>query len=393
MKSMNKEGLLKMIEDDDLGLLSVKPKNSSGITTDERLAVSFQEINRFIQETGREPEPGKDIRERQLAMRLKSLREDTKKSESLLELDEYSLLNIPKKEIISLSDVFHDDDLGLLDGTDESLFRLNNVPRGDDRESPDYVARRTVCENFEEYEQLFQECQADLTSGKRKLMKFNERQIQEKTFFVLSGVLLWVDKIFETVKDKNGKIDGRIRCIFENGTESNMLFRSLGKGLYDNGHAVSEKIGDTEKEFLKNFGALEKGDTKTGFIYIVKSLSDDPRIRSLKNLYKIGFSNTPVEERIKNASEDPTYLMAPVSIVSTFECYNFNPQKLEQLLHNFFGSACLNVDIFDAKNQRHSPREWFIAPLSIIEQAIDLIINGGIVNYRYDSNQEKVVLR
>lgn len=140
-------------------------------------------------------------------------------------------------------------------------------------------------------------------------------------------------------------------------------------------------------------GFFADWDPKTGCIYIVKSLSRDERIQSIGNLYKIGFSSVPVEERIKDASDEPTYLMAPVSIVSTFECYNFNPRKLEQLLHNFFGSSCLNLDIFDAKNQRHSPREWFIVPLPIIEKAVELIIDGGIVNYKYDAKQEKIVLK
>lgn len=76
----------------------------------------------------------------------------------------------------------------------------------------------------------------------------------------------------------------------------------------------------------------------------------------------------PVEERIKNSTEDPTYLMAPVKIISTFECYNLNPQKLEQLLHNFFGESCLNIDIYDKHGKRHTPREWFIAPFEVIEK-------------------------
>ncbi|MFZ2193548.1 MAG: GIY-YIG nuclease family protein [Candidatus Moraniibacteriota bacterium] len=391
---MNKDDLLKIIEEDDLNLLSVKPKTSSVITADERLVSSFQEINSFIKENHREPEPGKGMQEHQLATRLKSIRENKKKSEGLLALDEHGLLkNIPK-EISSVEDILKDDDMGLLDNTDDALFQLKNVSKIQERDSADYVAHRKACKDFGKYENLFKECQEDLASGKRKILKFqSDQQIKENRFFVLNGILLFVEKIGKTHIDNHGKKDGRTRCIFENGTESGMLLRSLGKGLYDNGHAVSEKSEDTERALLENFNVISEKDKQTGFIYILKSLSNNPKIQSLYNLYKIGFSNIPVEERIKNASEEPTYLMAPVSIVSTYECYNFNPQKLEQLLHNFFGSACLNVDIFDQKNQRHIPREWFIAPLPIIEKAIELIINGGIVNYKYDIEKELIVLR
>jgi hypothetical protein len=125
----------------------------------------------------------------------------------------------------------------------------------------------------------------------------------------------------------------------------------------------------------------------------VKSLSENPKINSIENLFKIGFSTASVEERLRDAMKDPTYLMAPVKIVTTFQCFNFDPQKLEQLLHRFFGNACLNLDIFDEKGKRFTPREWFIAPLDIIEKSIELIISGGILNFKYDSENQKIILR
>lgn len=389
---MKKEELLKLIEDDDLNLLSVKPKKSSMATTDERLASSFQEINDFVKENGREPGSGNGIREHQLATRLKSIREDKNKMESLLNLDENRLLDVKQKEISSLKDVFEDDDLGLLNNTDDAIFRIKNIVELKLREEPDFVARRKPCKNFELYEDLFKKCQEELSLGKRRLIPFVESNMAEGDFFVLDGVLLYLEKISEPYRGNSKKLNRRTRCIFENGTESNALLRSLGKKISENGYAVSVNIENLgEISFEDKIVNYE--DTKTGFIYILKSRSTNPKIQNLNNLYKIGFSNIPVEERIKNASEEPTYLMAPVSIVSTYECYNFNPQKFEQLLHNFFSSACLNLDIFDQKNQRHIPREWFIAPLPIIEKAIELIIDGGIVNYKYDTEKEEIILR
>jgi hypothetical protein len=391
---MTKEDLLNLINDDDLGLLTIRPKNSSVITADERLVTSFLEINNFIKEHKREPQFGDDLPEHQLASRLKSLREEKEKKKLLLDFDEYNLFNIESKEIKSIKDIFNDDDFGILDNMDESLFDIRNISKNNNRADADFIAHRKPCKDFKKYEQIFQKCQHDLFTGKRKLLKFkSDKQIKEKSFFVLSGILLFIDEIGEIHVDKYGKIDGRQRCIFENGTESEMLFRSLVKRLYENGYAVSEISETTESDLLKNFKNINEKDIQTGFIYIIKSLSESPKINYLENLYKIGFSSIPVEDRIKKAKEDPTFLMAPVKIIEIFECYNFNPQKMEQLLHNFFGGACLNIDIFDQNNKRYIPREWFIAPLHIIEETIKLIISGGIINYRYDSKNQKIVLR
>jgi hypothetical protein len=126
---------------------------------------------------------------------------------------------------------------------------------------------------------------------------------------------------------------------------------------------------------------------------VLQSLSQEEDIASIQNLYKIGYSTVPVQERIKNASEEPTYLMAPVKVIAVFECYNLNPQKFELLLHTFFGKACLNVDVFDKTGKRFSPREWFVAPLHIFEAAANMLINGEIVNYRYDPDSSGIVER
>ena len=126
-------------------------------------------------------------------------------------------------------------------------------------------------------------------------------------------------------------------------------------------------------------------------IYILKSLSNEDIIQTKKNLYKIGFSTTTVETRIKNAKQDPTYLMADVKTVAAYEVYNVNPHKLEQLIHKFFGNSCLDMEIYDGNGKLYKPREWFIAPLEIIEEAIELIVNGKILNYRYDEENEVIV--
>ena len=168
-----------------------------------------------------------------------------------------------------------------------------------------------------------------------------------------------------------------------------MLLRSLGKRLKDSGNMVTEL--DTDR--ADNLFNVDGDDKQNGFIYILKSLSNEDVIVTKKNLYKIGFSTTAVETRIKNAKQDPTYLMADVQTVSAYEVYNVNPHKLEQLIHQFFGNSCLDIDIIDGDGKLHRPREWFIAPLNVIEEAIELIVSGAIVNYRFDDSTDRIVSR
>ncbi|MBY0548068.1 MAG: GIY-YIG nuclease family protein [Candidatus Obscuribacterales bacterium] len=385
---MDPKDLQKLIEDDELGLLTVKPKGASIPTGDERLINSFQEITDFIKTAGREPEPSRtDMHEMKLHNRLKSFRNDEAKIEQLRPHDELKLLGEPQR-IESIEDVFADDDLGLLnDGTD--IFDLKFVPR-ETPQLPDYIAKRKPCKDFKSFAHLFKQCHAELTGGIRVLTRFtNETQINKGDFFVLKGVLVYVADEGTTQQLSHGHINARLRCIFENGTESDMLLRSLASALYKDGRRVTTPT-DKLAKLVREVG---DEDLQTGFIYVLKSLSDRAELRSMKHLYKIGFSRTAVEDRIKNASREVTYLMAPVEVVASFQCYNLNPHKFENLLHTFFGQACLDVDVFDAEGRSHAPREWFVAPIGIITKAVELLITEEILNYRYDAENQQIVER
>jgi hypothetical protein len=391
--------LQEIFENDPLGLLTIKPSHSPAKNEHGQLVSKFIEINDFFEKNNREPEQGGGIQEHQLYSRLKSIRENPAKIEMLLKYDTYGLLNHQQKEINSLDDILNDDILGLLSDDSEGLFDLKHIAKQDDRASADFVARRKPCKNFDHYESLFKDVQKDLSFGKRKLIEFKLGNLREGAFYVHNGILFIIEKIELTQKEhykEDGtrvREDGRTRCVFENGTESNMLKRSVEKILYANGQVVSENADKVNESFLEKFGNITDEDQEAGFIYILKSKSEKQEIREIHNLYKIGFSKTTVEDRIKNAFQEPTYLMADVRIVMAYKCYNMNPQKLEQLLHNFFGNSCLNIDIFDKKGNRHTPREWFIVPLDIIEQVIRFIISGEIVKYKYDSLNEEIMER
>lgn len=189
------------------------------------------------------------------------------------------------------------------------------------------------------------------------------------------------------------QVDGRTRTIFENGTYSNILYRSLGKQIQKSGKLITNTYEGINTELYVNAGMVKEGDIQTGWIYVLKSKSTHPEISGIKNLFKIGFSSTPVDERIKNAKSEATYLYAEVDKVRSYGCYNRHADKLEQLLHRFFAEVCLNVDIEIIQGKRITPREWFVAPLEEIERAIDLILNEQIIYYKYDREAETIILK
>ena len=166
-------------------------------------------------------------------MSMIGLRNDIKKSVLLKEFDRFNLLSPNTIDDILDSDIF-----GLLEEDEEDIFTLNNVPKI--TTMPDYVASRKVCKEFDRYREIFRACQLDLKTGKRKLIKFqNEQQIKEGYYFVLKGILLYVAKVGKAIQSK-GKNNARLQLIFENGTESDMLLRSLSAELYKDGKRVTE---------------------------------------------------------------------------------------------------------------------------------------------------------
>lgn len=402
MQQTDKDKILgEIFNSDSLGLLKVLPKSSPARNADERLLASFQEIVDFYaKNNNQEPTPNpNNIAEYQLYSRLKNLRESEEKILALASVDKYNLLQSVKQEINSIDDIFSDNTFDLLNTDSEGLFVFKHTPKEYERASAEFVARRKPCKDFKKYEPLFKEIQKDLANKKRKLIDFAQRNLVEGSYYVHNGVLFLLENINITQKEHykpdgtRVREDGRTRCIFENGTESNMLKRSVEKILYANGKVVTENIDKVNEGFIENFSAITEEDEEAGYIYVLKSRSTDNRITSIQNLFKIGYSKTEVTERIKNAEKEPTYLMAPVDYIAGWKCYNMNPQKFEQLIHNFFGNSCLEIDVFDEKRKRYTPREWFIAPIEVIEQTIELIINGKVTNYKYDAENMTIIKR
>ena len=386
MRDFKKE-LEDILNDDPLDLLKVKPKVAV-ITADEMLIQSFLEITEFHSTHQRPPKESTDINERKLWMRLNHIKDDYEKCLALKEYDPCGLLD-EVKEIETIDDVIDSDPLGLLNSNindEPDIFTHNFTKTMSEREKADFVARRKKCKDFDRFDNLFKDIHSDLAKQKRKTLKFHLNHLEQGNFFIHNGMLVLLESYNDLQRDKKTRMfDGRSRVIFENGTESNMMYQSLRKILEKDGKSVSAK-----KLGLK---IIDSKDNATGFIYILRSLSDNHEIRAIDNLYKIGYTSTSVSERIKNASTDPTYLMAEVESIAEFQTLNFNPQKLENLIHTFFNRVKLDIKIKDDKGNVKSPNEWYVVPLDIIRRVIELIISGEITSYRYDDLNQRLVLK
>lgn len=389
-----KDKLSKIFESDLLGLLAVdEPKATPASLQDSRLIDSFQEISDFYEANQRCPELGDNIGEYRLASRLAAIKKDPKKVKTLLPYDYYNLLESEETKSVSVEELIRDDPLGLLNGDDEadSIYTLSHV-KPSERLRPDYIAHRKVCKDFDLYEEAFQRIHDDLEHGRRRLVEFKEGDLHEGCYYVLRGVVLYLEQnlaVKQKIEYKSGakvRREGRTRCIFDNGTESSMLYRSLGKALKLDGFCISDLIEQNE-----NSVSIDSSDVQNGYIYVLRSLSRAPQIRSIRNLYKIGYCSGDVTTRIKNAVHEPTYLMNDVEVVLTVRCYNLDVPYLEASIHSFFSNVNVCFEVRDNEGIMHYPKEWFTVPLNIIEEAIPFIVDKKIDSYRYDKNLQMII--
>jgi hypothetical protein len=393
-----------IFNDDVFGILDTKSTTTTVKTDEDRLIDDFEEINIFVDTNHREPSQS-SMSEFSLLARLKKVRSDDNIKKILKPFDRHNLLGHVEMDLPTLDDVFNDDS-GILDTSDDlSIFEYRHIPKEEDRAKTDYVARRKALDDreFAPYEKMFHKVHQEIKDGKRRIVEFKDADAQliAKNFYFIDGVMIYLENI-EGEKRQNENLshetlrrkDSRTRTIFENGTLSNMYYRSVAKAIYNGGRKMVTDLDDAEQLHAFNTkDDINDEDESSGWIYVLKSKSQRPEIKVIENLYKIGFSSTPVEQRIKNAKKEATYLYDDVAIVNTYEVYNLNAKKFEQLMHRVFATACLDIEFDTKTNLRVNPREWFVVPLETIEQAIKLIVNGEIINYRFDKELEALVAK
>ena len=370
-------------------------KKKSHSAREERIIAGFEEIQRFVEQNGRAPEHGedKDIFERLYAVRLDRLRELEECRVLLLPLDHQDLLNVDFANEAQPVELMDDDallaELAGAAGAPE-ITELRNVRSTIEKRVVEEIANREKCEDFENFKPLFKQVESELKSGLRITRPFGKSTLIEVgQWFILDGQTAYVAEMGEEFDSPQGKKDARLRMIFSNGTESNLLRLSLVRALYKD--EASRRI--TEKDTGPLFSeAWEEDDIESGTIYVLRSLSDNPFVAEHRNLiHKIGVTGGKVETRISNASRDPTYLLADVEVVATYKLAGINRTKLEALFHRIFAPAQLDLTIQDRFGHPVRPREWFLVPLSIIDEAVNSVRDGTITKFIYDPKTAKLL--
>ena len=372
----------------------VKPTQHRA-TSSDRLIKSFDEITAFVESNGRKPSADGNMSEKMLYKRLEGIKTDKAKYDKCKPFDRLNLLddgtgtvevcNEPQASYETIAEEEKSDDELLaeilkdpifnISPEMEAIFDLPEYMRKDiERAQAEYIGKRTQCKDFEKYESLFQTVHAELRDKKRKLIKFKEAHLREGVFFVVGGVLTYLEKIHQLQKDSNHKIDGRIRCIYENGTESDILLRTLGKNLFKDGYTVT--FNEDEDGYLEKQFTVTDKDIANGYIYVLKSKSTDPDVTKYRHLYKIGFTTQTVEERITNAKNEATYLYADVEIVAVWKVFNVKTVNLENAIHHLFDKVQLQLTAGG-----YTPKEWYVVPLDIVDDAINILMSGKKVAY------------
>lgn len=388
--------MAKFTTDEDLELLAELGIDTAPTPTaqrtprEERIIAGFEDIERFVEEQGHLPQHGedRDIFERIYAVRLDRLRELEECRNLLKPLDSKGFLDASANSVFSADDEDLDDDallaeLGVDIEAEDDITRLTHVRSRQEIKAAEEVAQRTTCPDFKQFKPLFKQVQQDLESGVRQTLKYQDNAaVNQGDLFILDGHKVLVADMGEIFIGDHGRPDARLRVVYDNGTESNLLLRSLQRAL--NKDKVSRRI--TTPDLGPLFSQTEEAnDVQTGYIYVLRSQSDDPFIAQHRSIiHKIGVTGGDVKKRVANAEKDPTYLLAGVEIVATFKLANINRTKLEALLHKFFDSARLDVELPDRFGIPVKPREWFFVPLAVIQEAIQKIQDGTLDQFRYD---------
>lgn len=376
----------------ELGVEVVQAKASTYTPREERIIAGFEDIVRFYEEHGRAPQHGedRDIFERLYAVRLDRLRSLDDCRGLLHDLDKHGLLSsaAPPPPVETDDDALLAE-LGVETTGEDDIRVLRHVQTAEERRAAEEIATRETCPDFAKFKPLFDQVLQELDAGLRTTRPFElKAEIRPGVFFIVGGQTAYVAEMGEVFTNAQGRSDARLRVVFDNGTQSNMLMRSLQRSL--NKDEAGRRITELEAGPLFS-GVAEDGDEASGTIYVLRSKSDHPHVAEHRDiLHKIGVTNLKVEQRIAGARLQPTFLMADVEIVAEYQLFNINRTKLERLIHRVFGPAQLDLEIPDRFGNMIKPREWFLVPLAAIDEAVTRIRDGSITEYRYDPKEARL---
>lgn len=419
-------------EEDDLGLLNVTPASRTTASSQEqRLLSTFNAIEDYVSQHNREPaQDDEDLVVASLARSLAAFRRRPEDRAILAKHDRLGLLDdtlpedsntttsaaasdadpvpelgttarsnpatpapaVDPEAVTSLEDIWASDDMGLLTSDDESasIFDVTHVPEVSDRDMPDDIAQRTHCDDFFRFEGLFEQVRDEIRMGEAEVLRFQkESQIDKGDIFIVNGMLCLVDHVSQEESGK-GRYNPRLRVVFDNGTESNLLLRSLARALYKDD--VGRRILRRDSTFDAMQG-ISHHDKRTGVIYILRSLSDAPALRGIRHLHKIGYTEKNLSSRLAGAEKQQTYLEAPVRVAASFDCYNLDPRRFEHLVHAMLHHQRVNVVLRDNSGNTYRPKEWFDVELDAARDVVKRIVDGTIVQYRMDNTTGRLVAK
>jgi hypothetical protein len=384
----------------ELADFAQQEKKSGRSAREERIIAGFKEIQRFAEAHGRAPQHGedRDIFERLYAVRLDRLRA-LEECRSLLDpLDRQGLLAGPTTPPAAPVETMDDDELLVeLEGMGgaSDITELRHVRTAADKRAAEEIANRTPCKDFEPFKLYFERVKRELKSGVRQthavhaLDEIKLAEIQQGEFFIVGGQIAYVAEVGKAIRTQYERKDSRLRVIYDNGTESEVLQRSFQRALYRDETARLITNPSAGPLFA---GESEDGDLASGTIYVLRSNSNDPAVAQHRDvLHKIGVTSGDVKTRIANAKLDPTFLLADVEIVATYKLANINRTKLENLIHRIFDPARLDIEIKDRFGNPVVPREWFLVPRFVIDEAVEKIKDGTISTFKYDPKSASLV--
>lgn len=362
---------------------------------EERILAGFEEIQRFAETHGRAPAHGEcnDIFERLYAVRLDRLRGLEECRSLLAPLDRQGLLAGAATPAVEPAEPIGDEELlAELEGVGgaSDITELRHVRTAADKRAAEEIANRTPCKDFDSFRPLFVQVKKDLHAGIRQTRRFQTMaEIKQGEFFIIGGQISYVAEVGKEFMTEYDRRDSRLRVIYDNGTESDVLLRSLQRALHRD--EAGRRITDPTAGPLFS-GESEDGDLASGTIYVLRSKSDNPTVATHRDvLHKIGVTGGEIARRIASAKQDPTFLMADVEVIATYELFNVNRTRLENLIHRVFDSARLEIEIKDRFGQPVIPREWFLVPLFVVNEAVERIRDGTITDYLYDPKTAALV--
>jgi hypothetical protein len=382
----------------ELGVAAEARPTARHTPREERILAGFEDIQRFVDQHGRAPQHGedRDIFERLYAVRLDRLRGLPDALALLTPRDRKALLAsaIPTPAAPPPEELDDDtllEELGVT-GPPEGLSDLQHVRSAAEKRAAEEIADRTPCADFEQFKPLIERATADLKAGllQARPIVAGDRSISQGDMFVLDGVIAYVAEVGAPIKLTAGEVDSRMRVIYSNGTESNLLLRSLQRAFYND--PAARRLVSPQSGQIAFGDTWEADDVESGTIYVLRSLSDHPYVAEHRALiHKIGVTGGKVETRIANAENQATYLLAKVEVVSTYKLAGINRSKMESLFHRLFAPVRLNITINDRFGHPVQPEEWFLVPLFVIDEAVERIRDGTITQYTYEPKAGKLV--